>query len=178
MKVKDWETGRPGDWGKKANSRSPGPPVPQSLPPGTLRSIAAEDFEALYLLDQACFEPGIAYSRAELHRFLRLPGADGVVCERDGAIAGFAIGYVSERAAHVVTLDVAGNQRRRGIGKALLGELLRRFGKEGACEARLEVAVENYGAIAFYEGVGFRRRRRIPDYYGGGRHAYEMGKKL
>lgn len=132
----------------------------------------------MYRLDQACFEPGISYSRAELRRFLRLPAADGVVCERGGTIAGFAIGYLSDRAAHVVTLDVAGEHRRKGVGKALLGELLRRFGKAGAREARLEVAVENAGAIAFYEGLGFRRRRRIPDYYGSGRHAFEMGKEL
>ncbi len=132
----------------------------------------------MYLLDQACFEPGIAYSRAELRRFLRLPAADGVVCERDGAIAGFAIGYLSDRTAHIVTLDVAADHRREGIGKSLLGELLRRFAKTGAREARLEVAVENSGAIAFYEGLGFRRRRRIPDYYGSGRHAFEMGKEL
>lgn len=132
----------------------------------------------MYRLDQACFEPGIAYSRGELRRFLRLPAADGVVWEQDGAIAGFAIGYLSDRAAHVVTLDVAGDHRRKGIGNALLGELLRRFGAAGAREARLEVAVENNGAIAFYEAFGFRRRRRIPDYYGPGRHAFEMGKVL
>lgn len=140
--------------------------------------MTSEDFEAMYRLDQACFEPGIAYSRVELRRFLRLPAAEGVVFELDGAIAGFAIGYLSDRAAHVVTLDVAGDHRRKGIGRIVLGELLRRFEEAGAREARLEVAEENGGAIAFYEGLGFSRRRRIPDYYGRGRHAFEMGKQL
>ena len=101
-----------------------------------------------------------------------------MVFERDGEIAGFAIGYRSDRAAHVVTLDVAGQYRRRGIGRLLLGELLRRFQEAGARDARLEVAVENSGAIAFYEDLGFHRRRRIPDYYGPGRHAFEMEKGL
>ena len=142
-----------------------------------MREILPSDFEELYRLDQICFEPGIAYSRGELRRFLGIPTADGLVAEVDGTIAGFAIGYVAAGgAAHVVTLDVHPSFRRRSLGKTLLEELLSRIRQAGAQEARLEVSTENAGAIAFYLKLGFRLRRRIPDYYGRGRDALEMQK--
>ena len=144
-----------------------------------LRDVRPSDFEPLYRLDQVCFEEGIAYSREELSRFLSVPSAEGVVAEEAGEIAGFAIGYLTRgRIAHVVTLDVHPRLRRRGLGSALLENLLGRLSKAGAREARLEVSAVNPGAIAFYGKLGFLRGRVIRDYYGAGRHAYEMKKSL
>jgi ribosomal-protein-alanine N-acetyltransferase len=147
-------------------------------PPAFLREIIPSDLESLYRLDQICFEPGIAYSRGELRRFLGIPTAGGLVADLEGTIAGFAIGYLARGSvAHVVTLDVHPSFRRRSLGKTLLEGLLSHFSRAGAREARLEVSTENAGAIAFYRKLGFRRRRRIPDYYGRGRDAIEMRKE-
>ncbi len=147
-----------------------------SEPPFRLRDVRMADFETLYRLDQACFQAEIAYSREELRQFLALSTAQAVVAEIDGSIAGFVVGYVSiRRLGHVVTLDVAFEHRRRGIGRALLEELLRRFAAAVVKEVRLEVDVDNGGAIAFYERFGFHRLRRLADYYGPNRPAWEMG---
>jgi [ribosomal protein S18]-alanine N-acetyltransferase len=137
------------------------------------------DFEAMYRLDQLCFEPGIAYSREELARFLDIATARSVVAEAAGAIAGFAVGYLAgRRVAHVVTLDVRPERRRRGLARELLGGLLERLEGAGARQARLEVSVQNAAAVAFYEAMGFSRRRELRHYYGPGLHAWEMGKRL
>ena len=126
-----------------------------------------------------CFEPGISYSLREIRRFLGIATADGLVADVDGTIAGFVIGYLTRGSvAHVVTLDVHPSHRRRSLGTALLEELLNRFSRAGAREARLEVATGNTVAIAFYRKLGFQRRRRIPGYYGRGRDAFEMELKL
>jgi ribosomal-protein-alanine N-acetyltransferase len=149
------------------------------MPDIHLRDIRPSDLEALYALDQLCFEPGIAYSRSELKQILRLSSGQAVIAESQGQIEGFAAGYVSERGfGHIVTLDVSPDRRRKGIGRALLQELLERLTGAGAVEARLEVEAVNAGAIAFYEGLGFLRRRRLLDYYGPGRAAWEMVRKL
>jgi ribosomal-protein-alanine N-acetyltransferase len=133
----------------------------------------------LYALDQICFEPGIAYSRGELRRFLSIATAQAVLADEDGNLAGFAVGYLTRRrTAHVVTLDVSPSQRRRGLGRMLLEALLERLTRAGALAARLEVSTENSGAIAFYENLGFTVRRRLPGYYGPGRDALEMEKAL
>lgn len=144
-----------------------------------MRDIRPDDLEALYTLDQLCFEPGIAYSRRQLRGFLSIPTAQGLIADAGGDLEGFAIGYVTRTGvAHVVTLDVDPRHRRRGLGKALLEELLARLRRAGARRAILEVAEENLGAIAFYENLAFRKRRRLPDYYAPGRAAFEMEKDL
>jgi ribosomal-protein-alanine N-acetyltransferase len=149
------------------------------MPDFFLRDIRLSDLDALYALDQMCFDSGIAYSRAELRQILRSASGCAVLAEAAGGVAGFAAGYVSARGAgHVVTLDVAPGFRRKGIGRALFSDLLARFERSGAQEIRLEVEVENKPAIAFYEAFGFRSGRRSADYYGLGRDAWEMKKKL
>ena len=165
--------------------QSPSHPVPQSKADAetkqtaTLRPVTFADIEALYALDQVCFPPGIAYSRGELRRFLGIATAQGVLADRDGTLAGFAVGYLTRRrTAHIVTLDVGPGDRRRGLGKALLEALLERLARAGACEARLEVSTENSGAIAFYEKLAFRVRRPLPGYYGPGRDALEMEREV
>jgi [ribosomal protein S18]-alanine N-acetyltransferase len=144
-----------------------------------LRDIRRSDLEALYALDQICFDSGIAYSKTELKQILRSASGCGVLAESRGEVAGFAAGYVSARGAgHVVTLDVSPAFRRQGLGRTLFSDLLQRFREAGATGIRLEVEVENQPAIAFYRTFGFRPTRRVSDYYGYGRDAWEMEKKL
>ncbi len=139
-----------------------------------LRAFRPQDLEAAYRLDQTCFEPGIAYSRAEIRSFLSRPGAVALVAESEGKMAGFAIGDCSGERGRVVTIDVSGRARRRGVGRRLLTELLRWFAKAGARQVRLEVDVRNEGAIRFYQEMGFRPTRTLPGYYGRGLDGLEM----
>jgi len=43
---------------------------------------------------------------------------------------------------------------------------------------RLETAVDNAAAIAFYERMGYKTVARLRDYYGAGLRAWEMEKVL
>ena len=141
----------------------------------TLRDIHPEDFDALHALDQACFEPGISYSRAELRGFLRLPTLEGAVASIGGGIAGFVISYRAPgNVGHIITLDVAAGHRRSGVGRALMAEVMERLARRQVRRYGLEVDAANAPAIAFYESFGFRESRRLPDYYGNGRTGIEM----
>jgi [ribosomal protein S18]-alanine N-acetyltransferase len=134
-----------------------------------------QDLEAMYRLDQRCFEPGIAFTRAQMAAFFDLESLQGVTTEVEGRLAGFAIGYLRRPGlGGVLTLDVDPGQRRRGLGRALFVELLARLERAGASAVRLEVDVRNAPAIAFYRSFGFRRRRRMSNYYGDGKDAFEM----
>jgi ribosomal-protein-alanine N-acetyltransferase len=129
----------------------------------------------MYRLDHRCFEPGIAFTRAQIESFLGLESLEGVVAEARGELIGFAIGYLRRPAlGGVLTLDVDPDQRRGGVGRALFTELLSRLGRAGAETLRLEVDVRNAGAIAFYRSFDFRKLGRVPDYYGEGKDAFEM----
>lgn len=139
-----------------------------------LREFLSEDLEAAFALDQICFEPGIAYSRSEIRGFLSRAGSVALIADDGGALAGFAIGHRRGAKGHIVTIDVAPGWRRRGAGKVLLTELLRRLAEAGAREIRLEVDARNAGAIRFYQQMGFRATRELKDYYDEGIDGLEM----
>lgn len=142
-----------------------------------------EDFRALYALDQACFAPGISWSKAELQYFLKYPGNVALAVEDDaGQPAAFAIAGTQRRKGIVVgrliTIDVAAGLRRQGIGQILLVALEERLRMAGARSVLLEVALDNAGAQRFYERHGFVRTGRIPGYYLGKIDALVMEKAL
>ena len=143
-----------------------------------LRDVRKNDLEALHRLDQACFEPGIAYTEGQLDYFLSRPNASGVVAEVDGALAGFAIAHRSGPQGHLVTIDVASGHRRGGVGRALMREIVRRLEEGGARRIRLEVDLRNAAAIRFYQRHGFEKGRRLRGYYGDGRDGLEMVREL
>lgn len=148
-----------------------------------MRGVQARDFPILYALDQACFEPGISWSKAELRYFLKYPGNIGLVAEDgNGRIAGFAIAGKQLRQGAVlgrlITIDVDPGLRRAGIGHRLLTELEGRLGAIGASAVLLEVAVNNTVAQEFYLRHGFKGTGRIRGYYLGRIDALVMEKPL
>jgi len=150
--------------------------------PLTLRPAVSQDFAALYALDQACFPPGISWSRAELQYFLRYPGNIAVVAEESGRVAGFSIAGSQLRGGapvgRLITIDVDPSMRRRGIGHQLLQAVEDPLRAQGAVAILLEVAVDNLSAQQFYTRHGFLRTGRIPGYYLGRIDALVMEKPL
>lgn len=151
--------------------------------PLLIRAVRAEDTPALYALDQACFTPGIAWSKAELQYFLKYPGNVALVAEDEsGRLAGFAIVGMQRRKGDVlgrlITIDVDASMRRRGLGHTLLAAVEERLRTAGAKAVLLEVAVDNTAAQKFYEQEGFVRTGRIPGYYLGRLDALVMEKPL
>lgn len=143
------------------------------------REYRRSDFESMWRLDQECFAPGIAYSRSALREFLSRTTAETIVAESQGRVVAFVLGWRRNRTeGHVITLDVAASARRQGLGRQLLLELERRFRAAGMQRVQLEVAVVNTAAIAFYEGLGYRKVAHLPGYYGPGLHAWKMAKML
>ena len=144
----------------------------------TLRPFSSADFESLYEIDQACYEPAIAYSRRELRNYLRFPGADCVVAEADGNIVGFILTAHGNSWGYVVTIDVLAAYRRTGAGSLLLAEAERRLAADGVREVGLETATDNTAAIAFWKKHGYRKTGVKKGYYPGGRDAFSMKKLL
>src|SRR5579875_154873 len=84
-----------------------------------------------------------------------------LVAERDGSVAGFAYGSLHrERAAYRwasdVSVYVAADQRRRGIGRALYVALLDRLAAQGLRMACAGIALPNPASVALHESLGFR----------------------
>jgi [ribosomal protein S18]-alanine N-acetyltransferase len=144
----------------------------------SLRTYMPEEFETLFAIDQACYEPGVAYSRRELRNYLRFPGADCVIAEAGAQIIGFCLTAREKEWGYIVTMDVLAEHRRLGAGTALLREAERRLAAEGVREVALETATDNDSAIAFWQKHGYRSVGVREGYYPGGRDAFSMTKRL
>ncbi|MGH9787657.1 MAG: GNAT family N-acetyltransferase [Candidatus Acidiferrales bacterium] len=144
-----------------------------------VRSYRPEDFEAIYRLDQGCYPPGIAYSRYALGEFLSLPGARAWVAEEEERLVAFIIArHVSRRHGHIITLDVREDRRRRGVGTTLLATAEEWLRSLGVTRVRLETAVDNAAAVAFWQKTGYTIIGRLPGYYLGRIDALRMEKEL
>ena len=84
------------------------------------------------------------------------------------AAEGFAIGRVVIDEAEVLTIAVAPDARRKGIGARLLGDLLDKLAGMGATTVHLEVAADNSAARALYAAAGFAESGRRKGYYQSG----------
>jgi len=144
----------------------------------TIRQYEARDFNAIYKLDQACFPPGISYSKFSLQYFLNLPAADCLVAEDGKIIAAFILAEANPPLAHIITLDVAPKYRRTGLGTKLLAEMEKHFRYKEVHSVLLETAVDNESAIAFWQHHGYRTEAVLKRYYLGRVDAHEMRKRL
>jgi len=92
------------------------------------------------------------------------PNSTLLLAEEDGLIVGVLDfhGHARPQMRHGGTLamSVARTHRRRGIGGALLDELIRWASNHGVTRLELETFANNAGAIRLYEKVGFRHEGR------------------
>jgi ribosomal-protein-alanine N-acetyltransferase len=83
-----------------------------------------------------------------------------------GAIIGYCICSRYDTVWHIMNVSASPDHRRRGVASALLADLIGRV-DEAEPRFTLEVRTSNAGAIALYEGFGFRaaglRRRYYQD---------------
>jgi ribosomal protein S18 acetylase RimI-like enzyme len=112
-----------------------------------------------------------ARSRDHLAALIAREDAAILLAETDGKIVGLAEVvtrtapdtplHVPRRVPRVETLVVRANQRRRGIGRALMAEVEAWARQLGFAEIELGVWEFNQSAIAFYEQLGYTTRSRL-----------------
>ena len=145
----------------------------------TLRDYRSEDFDALLTLDQVCFPAEVACLNADLKVAIESEQALCLVAERaEGGIAGFVLAKARQQhLGHVITLDVAPEVRRAGVGERLMRAAERRLGERGIRRLRLEVGASNVAAQRLYEKLGYEQTGFIQHYYGDGGDAWILEKR-
>ena len=108
-----------------------------------------------------------------------------LVAEIDGKIVGYEmcktefgfsnfkkLGFVKK--GHVVSIAVIDEQRKKGIGKALVEESVIGIQARNCDEFYLEVRCSNTDAVRLYEKLGFSIIQRLKSYYRDGEDAFVM----
>ena len=121
-----------------------------------------------------------------MRRYVSEPGAIVLLAyagpSNDSELLGLVLVNLQHRrtlpVAYVTTLDVHPDHRRLGIAATLMREGEARASAKHAAALCLHVSTANFGAVRFYERLGFCRHSHLPDFYGDGLDSYIYSKSL
>ena len=101
-----------------------------------------------------------------------------IVAVEENSILGFAGIIVSIDDAEITNIVTKKTERKKGIGKLLLGKLIEMTKEFGKDKISLEVDEENIIAISLYEQFEFEKVGLRKNYYNGKNNAIIMTKKI
>ncbi|MEA2554582.1 MAG: [ribosomal protein S18]-alanine N-acetyltransferase [Fimbriimonadaceae bacterium] len=110
---------------------------------------------------------GAPWSERSFRNELDHPFGIFLVAMENGQVVGYAGEWLVVDEAHITTVAVAPEHRRKGIGRAITIELLQLAKERGMVCSTLEVRASNEAAIELYKQLGYvetaRRRSYYPD---------------
>lgn len=123
----------------------------------------------VYELHIRCFPAGTGerWRSEDFAAMLRLPDCRGLIVERDGKPAGYALARFCIDECELLSLGVVPANRKQGLAGALLDELAALCRQTSVHKLFLEVREDNHSAISFYEKQGFSVAGRRTGYYRG-----------
>ncbi|HMJ08439.1 MAG TPA: ribosomal protein S18-alanine N-acetyltransferase [Pyrinomonadaceae bacterium] len=154
--------------------------VPAAATTYKVRLLTSAHLEEVMRLNLRCFRNGENYTK---HTFSYLLSAPGTLSYRtvtaDGEMAGFAFVMINDNgSAHLTTIGVAPEHRRRGIAVRLLAHIETSLKAKGIETVVLEVRVGNTDAQELYRASDYTIVQRIANYYNNGEDCYLMMKSL
>lgn len=153
-----------------------------------VRMAREEDILSVMTINRICLPENYTYSF--FYSIFKSNPEGFLVAEVDGKIAGYVMSRVEwgsskidtlrlRRLGHIVSIAVLPEYRRRGIGRALMREVLNALRRVYGCdEVYLEVRVTNIQAINLYHSLGFKVVKVAKSYYVDGEDAYVMALKF
>ncbi len=106
-----------------------------------------------------------SWNLATLRNLLLQPTCVGCIAKTDRMMIGFLLAQKVDDQLEILSFAVLPQNRRLGIGREMLGWLLRYGCDTGCREIFLDVAADNAAAMALYQSGGFAIYDRRPQYY-------------
>jgi ribosomal-protein-alanine N-acetyltransferase len=128
-----------------------------------LRRVTPADIDAIHAIERASFSD--PWTREAFASLARRGDVSFRVAEIDRAVAGYLVAWFVVDEGEVANVAVAPGARGRGVGGALLDELLAMGVGRGVTAVYLEVRESNGAARALYAARGFEIVGRRRGYY-------------
>ena len=158
---------------------------PETVPPAPpttyqVKPLTEHHLSELMGLSVRCFRGSETYNRETFEYLLREPHILAYqTVTKEGRIAGFVFILVNKgRIAHITTIAVAPEHRKRGVAQLLLDHTERALFAKDLESVVLEVRVSNRAAQNLYTNRGFVIIQKLPSYYNDGEDAFLMSKSL
>jgi len=131
--------------------------------PLVLRPFRAADVPQVAAVEREVFSDPWpeAFFRGELTH----SGVYAMIAERGGRLAGYLLAWLAGGSGHIGNLATVPGERRRGVARRLLEDLVERASVMGLRSLTLEVRVSNFAAQALYRAHGFRLAGLRRGYY-------------
>ena len=154
--------------------------VPAAPTTYSVRPLTMNELDEVMRLNLRCFRNGENYTK---HTFSFLLNEPETISYRavtsEGDMAGFAFVMKNANgAAHLTTIGVAPEHRRRGVASILLERVETALRSKGIDTIVLEVRVGNTSAQELYRTCGYHTVQRISTYYNNGEDCFLMMKSL
>ncbi len=122
----------------------------------------AEEIAALHA---QLFNP--AWDAASITESIEHPASASFIAQvRDPrSLAGFIIGRIAADEAEIISIGVAPEWQRRGVGRQMVEGLVRAARRAEVKRLFLEVATDNTAAVALYQSLGFKKAGARNGYY-------------
>lgn len=154
--------------------------VPASPTSYSVRPLTEKSSREVLKLNMRCFRNGENYTKYTFAYLFNEPRALSYqAVTADGKMAAYLFVIVQhDGTAHLTTIGVAPEHRRRGVARMMLEHLETALRGKGVSTIVLEVRVRNTPAQMLYERYGYSAVKRIPRYYTDGEDCFMMVKSL
>ncbi len=132
-------------------SSIPNPPPSKEI---AVRPMTLDDLNMVQKIDEDSFTPVWANSVEYLEIAFRQAIA-ATVAEADGELAGYQISTATTIGAHLARLAVLPKLQGKGIGYALLYDLIHQISRRGSCTITVNTQKNNSASLHLYKKVGF-----------------------
>ena len=155
-----------------------GPPAPFTT--YNIKPLTIDHLTDVLRLNVRCFRNGDSYTKYTFEYLLNEPRTLSYrVVTLSDDLVGFAFVMVNENnSAHLTTIGVAPEHRRRGIARRLITHVETALSKREIFTLVLEVRVSNSSAQRLYCSLGFSVVQRIAKYYNNGEDCFLMMKAI
>lgn len=121
-----------------------------------IRPMNKDDLSRVAEVDMAAFSSVWQNSRSSLEQAY-LQAVVATVAEEEGRILGYQISTATPMGGHLARLAVIPEAQGRGVGYALVHDLLMQFDRRGAQVVSVNTQQDNLTSLALYQKAGFRR---------------------
>jgi [ribosomal protein S18]-alanine N-acetyltransferase len=121
-----------------------------------IRSYAPHELNTIIHIDQTAFESPWQMSGAEIRQSERL-AQNITVALVAGQVVGYQLSTLYFDGAHLARLAVLPDYQGRGIGGALVRDLIHRFARRNVYSITINTQLTNTAALMLYRRLGFER---------------------
>jgi len=141
-----------------------------------LGTFESDDLDQIVAIEKASFPD--PYPRIVFAWFKSRVGEGFIVARKDGRVVGYLISEVRRGRGHIVSMAVAADCRRMGIGEAMARKSINRLAGR-VKHVYLEVRASNEVGILLYHKLSFEETGRVRKrYYPDGEDAIEMARTV